>query len=203
MNMKLLFVTYSDHKICEIRKLIGNDIELLYLKEIRSKYLDSIKFTGDIPENQDTIEGNASEKSHFGYDNFSFNCFADDTGLEIEALNGEPGVKSARYAGDDKDAFANMKKVLEKMAGVENRKARFKTVISLILDGKEYLFEGIVEGEILKEPRGLSGFGYDPIFVPDGYNKTFAEMSLSEKNKISHRARATKKLVAFLNSLQN
>ena len=175
----------------------------MYMKDIRSKYMKNINFNGDIPENQDTIEGNASEKSHFIFNNFQINCFADDTGLEIEALNGEPGVKSARYAGDDKDSFANMKKVLEKLSGIEHRKARFKTVISLIIDGKEHLFEGIVEGKIIEEPRGLSGFGYDPIFVPDGFDTTFAEMSLSDKNKISHRARATQKLVEFLNKIGN
>ena len=201
--MKLLFATNNDHKISEIRKLINNNIELMYLKDIKAKYLKGINFTGDIPENQDTIEGNASEKSHFIFENFQINCFADDTGLEIEALNGEPGVKSARYAGEHKDSHDNMKKVLEKLDGIENRKARFKTVISLIIDGKEHLFEGIVEGKIIEEPRGLSGFGYDPIFVPDGFETTFAEMSLSDKNKISHRARATQKLIEFLNSLQN
>lgn len=199
--MKLLFATNNEHKINEIRRVLKGDIELLYMKDIKKKYFEKINFNGDIPENQDTIEGNASEKSWFVFDNFEMNCFADDTGLEIEALNGEPGVKSARYAGDDKDSFANMKKVLQKLDGIENRKARFKTVISLIIDGKEQLFEGIVNGKIITEARGMSGFGYDPIFVPDGYDITFAEMSISEKNKISHRARATQKLIDYLNKI--
>ncbi|HBF87520.1 MAG TPA: non-canonical purine NTP pyrophosphatase [Bacteroidales bacterium] len=190
---KLLFATNNKHKIEEIQKLIGNKYDILFLKDVN--------ITEDIPENQPTIEGNASEKSHFIYLKTKFNCFADDTGLEIEALNGEPGVFSARYAGNHKDSNANMRKVLEKMEGVSNRKARFKTVISLIIDGNEHLFEGVINGNIIESPRGKDGFGYDPIFQPIGYHETFAEMSMELKNEISHRGLATKKLIEFLKKM--
>ncbi len=189
--MKLVFATNNKHKLIELRKMLGDSIELLSLKDINC--------FEEIPETNPTLEGNASQKAFYVYDKFGYNCFADDTGLEIEALNGEPGVYSARYAGEEKSAEANMKKVLQKMGEINNRKARFRTVISLVVDGDENLFEGVVDGEILKEKRGEEGFGYDPIFQPEGFSESFAQMELSEKNKISHRGRAVQKLVAFLN----
>ena len=156
----------------------------------------------DIPETADTLEGNALLKSSFVFKNYHLDCFADDTGLEVEALNGAPGVHSARYAeGEGHDAQANMKKLLYNLEGIENRKAQFRTVISLILDEKEYLFEGVIKGEIIKEKRGDSGFGYDPIFLPEGYEQTFAELGNEIKNRISHRALAVNKLCEFLHSL--
>lgn len=191
--MKLLFATNNEHKIKEIQKLVGDKHDILFLKDVNIQE--------DIPENQPTIEGNASEKSNFIYKKTQINCFADDTGLEIEALNNEPGVLSARYAGNSKDSKANMKKVLENLQGITNRKARFKTIISLIINDKEYLFEGIINGKIIEIPRGKDGFGYDPIFLPDGYEQTFAEMPLELKNEISHRGLATKKLIEFLNNI--
>jgi XTP/dITP diphosphohydrolase len=152
----------------------------------------------DIPEPFDTLEENASEKSKTIYILTKMNCFSEDTGLETEVLNGEPGVKSARYAGEDKAFDKNIEKLLHKLAGMHNRKARFRTIISLILDGREFLFEGICEGEIIAEKKGEKGFGYDPIFVPNGSNKTFAEMTMEEKNNFSHRKKAADKLVIFL-----
>lgn len=187
--MKILFATNNPKKIEEVKSKL-HDVEIITL--------NAHNITEDIPETQPTIEGNASQKANYIYDNYQINCFADDTGLEIDALNGEPGVLSARYAGEDKNAEKNMNLVLEKLQGIENRKARFKTVISLVIDGKETQFTGIINGEIIREKRGVMGFGYDPIFVPEGYTKTFAEMDLSEKNKISHRALAVEKLVEFL-----
>ena len=160
--------------------------------------LDEIDCHADIPETSDTLEGNALQKAHYVYDNYHISCFADDTGLEVDALGGEPGIYSARYAGNNHDSEANMTKLLAKLGDNKNRKARFRTVIALILDGKnveEKIFEGIVEGSIIKERRGGEGFGYDPIFQPEGYNHTFAELGSDIKNKISHRARATAKLV--------
>ena len=191
MNMKLVFATNNQHKLNELRKMLGNSIELLSLEDINC--------FEEIPETHPTLEGNASQKAFYIYDKFGLNCFADDTGLEIEALNGEPGVYSARYAGEEKSAESNMKKVLQKMGEIKNRNARFRTVISLVIDGDENLFEGKVDGEILTEKRGDEGFGYDPIFQPEGFSESFAEMELTEKNKISHRGRAVQKLVAFLN----
>ncbi|TKG93576.1 non-canonical purine NTP diphosphatase [Puteibacter caeruleilacunae] len=192
--MKLVFATNNQHKMNELKRMLDEKIELVGLKEIGC--------VEEIPENQDTLEGNASEKSHYIFDRYQEACFADDTGLEIEALDNEPGVYSARYAGEEKDAESNMKKVLLKMAKIKNRKARFRTVISLILDDQqEILFEGVVEGKILEEKHGDEGFGYDPIFQPDGYEESFAEMSMEEKNKISHRGRAVRKLVEYLNQL--
>lgn len=188
--MKLVFATNNPHKLNEIRNLLGNRYELLGLADIGC--------SEDIPENQPTLEGNASEKAFYVFNHFGYNCFADDTGLEIEALGGEPGVFSARYAGPAKNPNDNMQKVLEKMAEIKQRKARFRTVISLVIDGKEWQFEGIVEGEILHEKRGTEGFGYDPIFLPAGFSQSFAQMPLAEKNQISHRARAMEKLVRFL-----
>jgi XTP/dITP diphosphohydrolase len=161
--------------------------------------LDKIGFTDEIPENELTIEGNSAFKAQFIFNNFNLNCFADDTGLEIEALNGQPGVHSARYAGEDKNPNANMNRVLSELNGVENRIARFKTVITLIIEGKQHIFEGIVNGQITHEKRGKNGFGYDPIFIPENETRTFAEMDLAEKNQFSHRARALVKMIEFLN----
>jgi XTP/dITP diphosphohydrolase len=188
--MKLVFATNNSHKLQEINQLIGSSIELLSLNDI--------KCTDEIPENQETLEGNATEKSFYIFNKYGLNCFADDTGLEIESLNGEPGVYSARYAGAERSAELNMNLVLLKMAEIKNRKARFRTVISLVIDGNEKQFEGVVEGQILKEKHGTTGFGYDPIFLPDESNLSFAEMSMNEKNKISHRGRAIMKLVEYL-----
>ena len=191
--MKLVFATANQNKTKEIQALIPSSIEILSLIDINC--------AEDIPETSPTIEGNASQKAFYVYEKYHKNCFADDTGLEIEALNGRPGVFSARYAGESKNADDNMNKILAEMATMTNRKARFKTVISLVIDGKELQFEGIVEGQILNEKKGSKGFGYDPIFLPDGHNKSFAEMDIIEKNKISHRALAVNKLVEYLNNL--
>jgi XTP/dITP diphosphohydrolase len=188
--MRLVFATNNKHKLIEIQALLGNKVQVLSLKEINCKE--------EIPETGATLEANALQKSDYIYSKYAINCFADDTGLEIDALDGEPGVYSARYAGADKDAEANMQKVLEKLKGVENRKARFRTVISLIINKKEYQFEGVVEGEILEQKSGNDGFGYDPIFKPEGFDISFAEMTLEQKNRISHRGRAVVKLVEFL-----
>lgn len=186
----LVFATNNAHKLEEVRAILGNDFQIASLKEIGCH--------DDIPETADTLEGNAMQKAQYIKDKFGMDCFADDTGLEVEALNNAPGVFSARYAGPGHDSEANMKKLLHEMEGKENRKARFRTVITLLLDGKEYTFEGIVKGNIIEEKRGDSGFGYDPIFVPEGYDLTFAELGNDIKNKISHRAEAVKKLSAFL-----
>ncbi len=191
--MELVFATANQNKAKEIQTLIPSFIKI--------KSLNDINCLEDIPETQATIEGNASQKAFYVFEKYNVNCFADDTGLEVEALNGRPGVLSARYAGEMKDANANMDKVLNELIGIENRKARFKTVISLVINGEQRLFEGIVDGVILKHKLGSQGFGYDPIFVPNGYDKTFAELSIAEKNKISHRARAVNKLVEYLNKL--
>ena len=188
--MKLVFATNNQHKLNELRNLLGKDMELLSLEDIHCNE--------EIPEDHDTLEENAAQKAKYIHEKYGVDCFADDTGLEIEALNNEPGVYSARYAGEARDAQANMQKVLGKLSGETNRKARFRTVISLLIDDKEYLFEGIVDGLILKEKRGTDGFGYDPIFQPEGYDLSFAEMAMSNKNKISHRGRAVQKLVEFL-----
>ena len=191
---KLVFATNNSHKLYEVQQTLKNKFEVLKLSDLN--------FTEDIPETQSTIEGNASQKSHFIFDRFKVDCFADDTGLEIDALDGAPGVYSARYAGDSPTFEDNMNKVLELLHGQENRTACFRTVISLILGGKEYLFEGRVDGQILTEKRGLSGFGYDPIFQPHGYDQTFAEMPIKLKNQISHRGKAVKKLVEFVKSIE-
>jgi XTP/dITP diphosphohydrolase len=188
--MKLVFATNNPHKLQEIQHLLGDSIELLSLGDINCYE--------DIPENQETIEGNAAEKSFYVFNKYGFNCFADDTGLEIEALNGEPGVYSARYAGEEKSPQKNMDLVLQKLTKIKNRNARFKTVISLVIDGQEIQFEGIVNGQILEEKRGTTGFGYDPIFKPNESPLSFAEMSMEEKGKISHRGRAVQKLVEYL-----
>lgn len=191
--MKLIFATNNQHKVEEIRHSIGQQFELLTLKEAGIDV--------DIPEPHDTIEANASEKSRTIYRMTDTNCFSEDTGLEVAALNGEPGVKSARYAGEDKAFDKNIDKLLHKLEGRDDTRARFKTVISLIIDGKETLFEGICNGRIIRERRGSKGFGYDPVFIPDGSDKTFGEMEMEEKDRFSHRAKAIQKLVTFLNIL--
>lgn len=189
--IKLIFATNNLNKLAEVQKMLSKQYLVLGLNDIGC--------TEDIPETAPTLEGNATLKSMYVHNNYGVNCFADDTGLEIDALNGEPGVISARYAGTDKDAEGNMEKVLANLQGITNRKARFRTVISLILDGKEYQFEGIVNGTILSEKQGEKGFGYDPIFMPEGYDRSFAEIDMDIKNKISHRGLAVQKLIAFLN----
>jgi len=188
--MELVFATNNQHKLQEIQQLLGDKIKLLSLADIQC--------TDEIPETGDTLEANAFQKSNYIYTKYGKNCFADDTGLEVISLNGAPGVYSARYAGIDKDAEANMQKVLSKLEGQKGREAKFRTVISLIIDGEEFQFEGHVDGHILNERTGSKGFGYDPIFQPEGYTVSFAEMTASEKNKISHRGRAIQKLIAFL-----
>lgn len=190
---ELVFATNNPHKLSEVQHLLGNSFHLLSLKDIN--------FNDEIPEDYDTLEENALQKAQHIYTITKQNCFADDTGLEVEALNGRPGVYSARYAGESKDPKANIQKLLFELKDLENRKARFRTVIALIIDGKEHFFEGIVDGRIIEIERGVDGFGYDPVFLPDGYSSTFAEMNLSQKNKISHRARAMESLVNFLRSL--
>ena len=192
MKKKLVVATNNAHKLKEIADILDEKIELLSLKDINCHV--------DIPETADTLEGNARQKALYIYKNYGMDCFADDTGLEVEALNGAPGVFSARYAGEDHDSEANMQKLLKELKGKENRKAQFRTAICLIMNGKEYLFEGIVKGEIIEEKRGVTGFGYDPIFVPEGYDLTFAELGNDIKNTISHRARAVEKLCLFLNN---
>lgn len=191
--MQLIFASSNQNKVKEIQQLLPSNVNLLGLQDINC--------TEEIPETQATIEGNASQKAFYVYDNYSVDCFADDTGLEIEALNGRPGVLSARYAGEEKNASKNMDRILSEMKGITNRKASFKTVISLVIEGKETQFEGVVKGVILLEKQGGQGFGYDPIFQPEGYSKSFAQMNLAEKNKISHRAIAVSKLVEYLNKL--
>lgn len=189
---KLVFATNNAHKLEEIRAILGNKVEVLSLKDIQCDV--------DIPETADTLEGNAVLKAEYIYRHYGLDCFADDTGLEVEALNGAPGVYSARYAGGEgHDSEANMRKLLAEMEGKTNRKAQFRTAICLIEGGAEHLFEGVVKGEIIEEKRGASGFGYDPVFMPEGYTETFAEMGSEEKNRISHRARAVQALCAYLN----
>ena len=190
MKKKLVVATNNAHKLEEIAAILGNEMELLSLKDIQC--------FADISETADTLEGNARQKAMYIYENYGMDCFADDTGLEVEALNGAPGVYSARYAGDGHDSEANMQKLLHELQGKKNRKAQFRTAICLIQEGKEYLFEGIVKGEIIGEKRGGAGFGYDPIFVPEGYEQTFAELGNDIKNTISHRARAVEKLCSIL-----
>jgi XTP/dITP diphosphohydrolase len=190
--MKLIFATNNAHKVDEIRAVLSDKIDILTLQEAGISI--------DIPEPHDTLEANATEKSKTIYELTGINCFSEDTGLEVAALKGEPGVKSARYAGEDKSFEKNIDKLLEKLGNHPRREARFRTIISLIIDGTETQFEGICTGQITSEKRGTSGFGYDPVFVPEGAGKTFAEMSMDEKNQYSHRKKATEKLVAFLNN---
>ena len=188
--MKLYFATNNIHKLKEVQEVVGDSFQIESMR--------SLGINEDIPEDQQTLEGNALQKARFLYDRTGESCFADDTGLEVDALNGAPGVYSARYAGEAKNSLDNMALLLKNMSGIQHRKARFRTVIALILDGKEYLFEGVVNGTIAEEPRGTAGFGYDPLFVPDGYSTTFAEMDSEAKNAISHRGRAVENLAAFL-----
>jgi XTP/dITP diphosphohydrolase len=196
--MKLVLATSNKNKVNEIQPLVPSNLHLMSLHDIHC--------FEDIPETQETIAGNASQKAFHIYKKYHYNCFADDTGLEIDALNGKPGVYSARYAGEHRNDNENIEKVLKELNGIDNRNARFRTVISLVIDGVEYLFEGVVEGFIHNENRGSNGFGYDPIFCPNeiapnlknNANKTFAEMQLQEKNLISHRAIAVNKLVEYL-----
>jgi XTP/dITP diphosphohydrolase len=192
--MKLIFATNNQHKVDEIRAATGHEFELLTLKEAGIDI--------DIPEPHDTLEANATEKSTTIFKMTGINCFSEDTGLEVASLNGEPGVKSARYAGEGRSFDKNIEKLLSNLADKTDWSARFRTVISLLIDGKETLFEGICTGKIIAERKGSAGFGYDPVFIPDGDNKTFAEMTLEEKARFSHRAKATAKLVAFLNKLK-
>ena len=192
--MKLIFATNNQHKIDEIREIVGSSFELLTLKDAGIDI--------DIPEPYDTLEENASNKSKTIYQLTQTSCFSEDTGLEVAALNGAPGVKSARYAGDDKSFEKNIDKLLKELENQHDTRARFRTVISFLLDGKEYLFEGICNGSITRQRKGNQGFGYDPVFIPDGSPKTFAEMDMLEKNKFSHRKKATDQLVAFLNTLE-
>jgi XTP/dITP diphosphohydrolase len=189
MIRQLVFATNNLNKTKEVSTLLAGQYEVLNLKDIGC--------TTDIPETADTFAGNAGLKSRFVVENFKLDCFADDSGLEVEALNNEPGIYSARYAGERGDE-ANLELVLQKMQGQQNRKARFITVISLIQNGEEFLFEGAIQGTIRESRTGINGFGYDPVFQPDGYQETFAEMNMEQKNKISHRAIAMRKLIAFL-----
>ena len=192
--MQIVFATNNQNKLREINHILGDSFQLLSLRDL--------KIEDDIPENEPTLEGNALHKARYIYRIVNMDVFADDTGLEIDALNGQPGVHSARFAGEDKDSNANIEKVLALLGSETDRRARFRTVIALIIDGKEFLFEGTAEGKIINEKRGNEGFGYDPVFVPEGSDRTFAEMPLSEKNLISHRARAFEKLRKFLLSYQ-
>lgn len=187
----IIFATNNQHKVDEVRSVLGKSFNIITLKEAGIDI--------DIPEPHDTLEANASEKSKTIFTLTNKNCFSEDTGLEVESLNGEPGVKSARYAGDSRSFDDNIDKLLFNLKSEKNKLARFRTVISLILEGKEYLFEGICEGKIISEKKGINGFGYDPVFIPNGSNKTFAEMDMSEKNKFSHRKKAMEKLINFLN----
>ena len=193
--MKLVFATNNPNKLSEIRALVASGIEILSLKDI---YCNE-----ELPETNPTLEENALQKAKYVFDNYGFNCFADDTGLEIDALGGEPGVYSARYAGEDCRAEDNMNKVLYKLDGIKQRNAKFRTVIALIIDGEATLFEAECKGNITNTKSGAEGFGYDPIFIPNGFENTFAEMSKVEKGKISHRGKAVKKLVGFLSTNQS
>lgn len=188
---KIVFATNNKHKLDEIREILGVNFEIVSLKDIGCDV--------DIPETGITLEDNALQKAEYVKQHYGLDCFADDTGLEVEALNGAPGIHSARYAeGTDHDSNANMDKLLKELGNNNNRKARFRTVIALLLNGETHLFEGIVNGKIIYEKHGTEGFGYDPIFVPDGYEQSFAELGMEIKNQISHRARAVKKLADFL-----
>ena len=189
----LVFATNNAHKLEEVRSILRGSLQIVSLKEIGCEE--------DIPETADTLEGNALQKAHYIKEHYGYDCFADDTGLEVQSLNNAPGVFSARYAGPEHDSEANVRKLLAEMEGIDNRKAHFRTAIALVLDGKDHLFEGIIHGVITHERKGTSGFGYDPVFMPDGYTQTFAEMGDEIKNQISHRALAVEKLSLFLNDL--
>ena len=188
--MKILFATSNQNKAAEISKMLPEQFEILTLKDI--------DHTEDIPETSPTLKGNALQKAKYVFDNYGFNCFADDTGLEVDALDGEPGVYSARYAGEQRIDEDNMALVLNKLEGKSDRSAQFRTVIALNIRGIQFVFEGIVKGQILKEGRGENGFGYDPIFEPENCGKSFAEMDMKEKNSYSHRARAFAKMIEYL-----
>lgn len=192
--MKLVFATNNAHKLREVSQVVGEEFTLVSLRECG--------IVEDIPEEQPTLQGNALQKARYIYARTGLDCFADDTGLEVDALGGEPGVRSARYATDGHDDEANKRLLLERMEGVEARGAQFRTAIALIIGGKEYLFEGIVRGSITESERGEGGFGYDPLFVAEGYNESFAEMTAEAKNAISHRGRAVRKLAEFLQGLE-
>ena len=189
-NINLIFATSNQNKVLEIQKILP--------KKFNIKSLKDLNYFEYIPENENTIEENAVFKAKYIYKKFNINVFADDTGLEVEALNGEPGVHSARYAGTTRSSEKNIKKLLKNLKNIKNRNARFKTVIALIIDNKLHIFSGIIEGYILDSPKGNNGFGYDPIFCPNGFDKSFAELTLKEKNLISHRSLAMKKLIDFI-----
>ena len=188
--MKLVFATNNKHKLEEVRDILGEKVEVLSLNDIDCH--------DEIPETADTLQGNALIKARYIYEKYGVDCFADDTGLEVEALGGAPGVYSARYAGEECNSEANMHKLLHNLTGKSNRKAQFRTVIALIIDGEEKLFNGIIKGEITTEKKGDSGFGHDPIFIPEGFTVSFAQMGNEEKNKISHRYRATEQLSKYI-----
>lgn len=188
--MKLVFATNNKHKLQEVKDIVGNRVEILSLNDIDCH--------DEIPETADTLQGNALIKARHIYEKYGMDCFADDTGLEVDVLGGEPGVYSARYAGDECDSEANMLKLLHNLTGKSNRKAQFRTVIALIINGEEILFNGIVKGTIPEEKMGNSGFGYDPIFIPEGFSESFAQMGSDMKNSISHRYRATEQLSNYL-----
>jgi len=193
--MKLIFATNNQHKAEEVKAVVHSSIEIITLKDAGIEI--------DIPEPHDTLEANATEKSQTIFTLTHTNCFSEDTGLEVTALNGEPGVKSARYAGDSRTFDKNIEKLLQKLQDKPDKSARFRTIISLIIDGKETQFEGICNGRIINEKRGVQGFGYDPVFIPEGSDKTFGEMNLEEKKTFSHRTKATEKLVTFLNRIES
>jgi XTP/dITP diphosphohydrolase len=193
--MILIFASGNNNKTKEIAAMLPEGFLVKSLKDLG--------FSDEIPETEPTIEGNALLKARFIYEKFNENCFADDTGLEVEALNGDPGVFSARYAGPAFSAADNIQKLILNLKGEKNRRARFRTVVALILDGREMVFEGIVYGVITEQPVGENGFGYDPVFIPEGYDCTFAEMDISVKNKISHRGKAMNKMISFLSALSN
>ena len=190
---KIVFATNNQHKLQEVREILSKSFEIVSLQDIGCEE--------DIPETADTLEGNALMKARYVKEHYGYDCFADDTGLEVAALNNAPGVYSARYAGESKDSIANMQKILKELEDKNDRTARFRTVIALILDGKEILFDGIINGTIIESQKGSAGFGYDPVFVPSGYSETFAEMGNEVKNTISHRALAVEKLKMYLDKL--
>lgn len=193
MKRKFIFATNNLHKLEEVQQMLNNQFTLVSLKDIGC--------VEDIPENEPTIEGNALFKARYIYQKYGKDCFADDSGLEVEVLNNAPGVRSARYAGESKDSQENMNLLLENLKGKKNRKARFRTVIACVIDGQEFVFEGIINGEIKEQGFGKNGFGYDPIFCPEGYDQTFAELSSEIKNQISHRALAVQKFLLFLKGI--
>ena len=194
MEINLVFATNNEHKLSEVREIAGASFRIMSLKDIGCFY--------DIPETADTLEGNALIKARYVKEKYGYDCFADDTGLEISALNNAPGVYSARYAGEAKDSKANIRKALDELQNKADRSARFRTVIALIIGEEEYLLDGIVKGVIINEARGKAGFGYDPVFIPEGYTETFAEMGIDLKNTISHRAKAIRKLKQLIDEKQ-